>query len=177
MKRIKKAPEVKPSFFDSKTNVAFVGIAAIIILVLSAVFMFVESGYDKYQITNNTDLKLEYVKTYYVYSQGPLTEEATVENIEANSTYTEAAKEINLTGAEANLEIRFKFENNEELFTDSGIFNGKFSGNVRIKFDKTDDPNIIKMTVKAKNGIFGNTNEIYCDESYDIDLSENIILD
>lgn len=177
MKRIKKAPEVKPSFFDSKANVALVGIAAIIILVLSAVFMFVESGYDKYQINNNTDLKLEYVKSHYVYEQGSLTDEATVENIEANSRYSEAAKEINLTGAEANLEIRFKFENSEELFTDSGIFNGKFSGNIRIDFEKTDDPNIIKMTVKAHNGIFGNTKEINCDETYNIDLSENIILD
>ena len=177
MKRIKKAPEVKPSFFDSKTNVAFVGIAAIIILVLSAVFMFVESGYDKFQINNNTDLKLEYVKTSYVYEQGPLTDEVTTESIAANSSYTDAAKEINLTGTEANLEIRFKFENGEELLADSGIFNGKFNGNVRIKFDKTDDPNIIKMTVKAHNGLFGNTKEIYCDESYNIDLSENMMLD
>lgn len=177
MKRIKKAPEVKPSFFDSKTNVAFVGIAAIIILVLSAVFMFVESGYDKYQIDNNTDLKLDYVTSQFVYEQGSLTEEVKTENIEANNSYTEAAKVINLTGYEANLEIRFKFENGEELLTDSGIFNGKFSGNVRIKFDKTDDPNVVKMTVKAKNGIFGNTKQIECDETYTIDVSQSMLLD
>ncbi len=177
MKRIKKAPEVKPSFFDSKVNVALVGVAAIIILVLSAVFMFIESGYDKYQITNNTDLKLEYVKSYYVYSEGPLTEELVTENIEPGNSYSEAAKEINLTGAEANLEIRFKLENSDEMLADSGIFNGKFSGNIRIKFDKTKDPNIIKMTVKASNGIFGNTKDIICDETYSIDLSQNMILD
>ncbi len=177
MKRIKKAPEVKPSFFDSKTNVAFVGIAAIIILVLSAVFMFVESGYDKYQIDNNTDLKLDYVTSQFVYEQGSLTEELKTENIEAKNSYTEAAKVINLTGFEANLEIRFKFENGEELLTDSGIFNGKFSGNVRIKFDKTDDPNVVKMTVKAKNGIFGNTRQIECDETYTIDVSQSMLLD
>ncbi|HHV13907.1 MAG TPA: hypothetical protein GXX75_26930 [Clostridiales bacterium] len=177
MKRIKKAPEVKPSFFDSKANVALVGVAAIIILVLSAVFMFIESGYDKYQITNNTDLKLEYVKSYYVYEEGPLTEEVAAENIEPGSSYSEKAKEINLTGTEANLEIRFKFENLDEMLTDSGIFNGKFSGNIRVKFDKTKDPDIIKMTVKAHNGIFGNTNEINCDETYNIDISQNMLLD
>lgn len=139
--------------------------------------MFVESGYDKYQIDNNTDLKLDYVTSQFVYEQGSLTEEVKTENIEANNSYTEAAKVINLTGYEANLEIRFKFENGEELLTDSGIFNGKFSGNVRIKFDKTDDPNVVKMTVKAKNGIFGNTRQIECDETYTIDVSQSMLLD
>ena len=176
MKRIRKEVIQQKSFFDSKVNIMIVGIVVAIILILSTIFMVIESGYGKFKVNNNTDLKLEYVKAYFVYKDGPINEGYTTDSLDAGKSYTVKNETINLTGVAANLEIKFKFENNDELLTDAGIFNGKLEGNIKIDFEKTDDPNIIIMKVKASNGIF-KTKLINCDEKYKVDLSEGIVLE
>ena len=176
MKVTKKEVKQQRSFFDSKVNVIIVCVAAAIILTLTAVFMIIESRYGKFQVNNNTDLKLEYVKAYFVDNEGPLNTGYTTESLDTGKSYTTANETVNLTGMEANLEVKFKFENHDELFTDSGVFNGKLEGNIKIEFESTADPNVVIMKVKAGNGIF-KTRLIDCDEEYKVDLSQGLVLE
>lgn len=171
MKRIHKPKVQKERFFDSKENIIKVCAAAAVVVLLVVVLMIVESGYGKIVIKNKTNLKLEYVKTSYVGPESVTAEGIETSVIEVNKTFSQKLEPVNLSYTSSNLEIHFKFENQEELFTDVGFFNDKFDGNVTISFENTDDPNLITMKVKAKNGIF-KTRSIDCDEEYTIDLSE-----
>ena len=177
MRRIKKQEKQQQrSFFDSKVNVAVLCAAIGVILILSIIFMIIEGSYGSTKIKNQTDLTLEYVTVNFVSYDGPVNEGFSTGQMEAGKSYTADSEEINLTGAEANLELRIKFENQEEILNDVGYFNGKFNGNIKINFEKTDDPNIVKVKVKAGNGVF-NTNLIDCNEEFLIDLNEGIALE
>ncbi|HWT73298.1 MAG TPA: hypothetical protein VN258_01045, partial [Mobilitalea sp.] len=128
---------------------------------------------NKLVIKNNTNLKLEYVKTNFINADDSINNSKTANNIDSHKTSTLTQKTIDLTGTNANLEVRFKFEGKDELFTDAGIFNDKLNGNVKITFTQKDD-NTINLTVKASNGLL-TSNSIDCNEHYTINLKNGVI--
>lgn len=170
MKNKKVSKYKKFDIFDTKAKRIGVCITTAVLLLLIAVLMLLEADKGQLIIKNNTDLNLEYVNAKYVYTEGDVTAPLEIGSIKANDTYKAAIDSINLSGYSANYEIHFKFENYDEMFVDAGLFNAEFIGNMKVNFKKTDDPNILKMTVNAGNGLF-NTNEIICDEKYNINLS------
>ncbi len=176
MKETKETIVEKKKLFDTKGKVITAIAAAVIVLVLVAVLMYIETGYGKVTVKNKSDLKLEYVNTQFVYTEGELLKGIEAKDINAHKTFTANMDPIDLLGYEANYEIRFKFENHEELLVDAGIFNDNFDGNIKIEFKKTDDPNLLKMKVKASNGILP-SKLIDCNETYTINLSEGKVLE
>ncbi len=178
MRRIKaKQPKsVKPeTFFESKKKMTIAGVAVLAVLLIISVLIYIESTDNKIVIKNKTDLKVEYLKAYYVGPEEAYNEGINVTELTAGKTESIPQETINLLGAQANLEIRFKFEGYEELFVDAGYFDDVFSGKVAINFVPTSDGKI-KMTVKARNGIV-NSNRIVCDDYYTINLAEGYIED
>lgn len=174
MKRIKKAEVKKQRFFESKRNIVIVCIVAALAVVLIALLMLLEGNKEQVTIKNKTDLKLEYLQAYFVGEEGPVSEGLSVENMEAGQSTTLHQEAVNLLFTGSNLEIVFKFENYDELIVDAGIFNDKFTGNIKIDFEKTDDPEILKLKVKANNGILPSPT-IDCDEEFEINLREGFI--
>ncbi len=184
MKKIKKATKKSTKhgasqglkILNTKGKVITAIVVASVLLLLSIVLMYMETGYGKLIIKNKSDLNLEYFDAKFVYMEGDITELMEIDKIEAHKTFTEELEPINLLGFEANYEMRFKFENHEELLVDAGYFNEKFSGNIKVEFKKTDDPKIIKMKIKASNGIL-TSGLIDCDEEYTIDLNQGKVLE
>lgn len=174
MKENKSSKSLTRQFFNSKARIIGASVVAAVIILLIALFMIIEGSYGKWIIKNKTDLKLEYVTTEFVNPEGYVADGIDTENIAAGKTYTTNLEETNLFFTESNLEVRFKFENSEEMFTDVGYFMNNFDGNVTISFIPTEDPNLITLKVKASNGIF-QTRTVDCDEEYTINLSENRI--
>ena len=164
----------KNTFLDSKEKIIKAGVAVAIVLVIIAVFMFIESGDGKLLIKNNTDLKLEFVKVTFVDAEGPINEGVKFENIESNDSINIITGQNALLGREANLEVRFKYENYDEIFTDAGIFNENFDGDIKINFNRTDKTDVVGLKVKAKNSLLS-TKSINCDEEYTVDLSEGYV--
>jgi hypothetical protein len=135
--------------------------------------LVIDSNGGNLYIKNNSDLKLEYVKAYFVNAEGPITDEIKFENMKANKKSSYQFSNYDFSNNEANLEIRFKFENSEELFVDAGIFNDKFDGNINIVFDQKED-NKLTLKVKASKGILP-SNAANCNENFKINLKEGYI--
>ncbi|MBP1755133.1 MAG: hypothetical protein H6Q59_1531 [Firmicutes bacterium] len=174
--RVKAEKPVKPEeFFESKKKITIAAIAVAALLLIIAVLIYMENNDSKIVINNKTDLKLEYVKAYYVGPEDQYNEGINVTDLEAGKSVSLPQDPINLFMAEANLEIRFKFEGYDELFVDSGYFNDDFDGKVTIKFVPTKDGKI-KLTVKAKGGVI-NTKGIICDDYFYVNLAEGYIED
>ena len=155
-----------------------VKIAAVIVavfLIIAGIIFYIELSDNKIVIKNNTDIKLDYVKAYYIGPDIQYNDGIHETDIAAGKSISIDQEPIYLLGAEANLEIRFKFENHEELFVDAGIFNDNFEGKVSISFTSADDGKI-KLNVKAKSGVV-NSSGINCDDTFTINLSENLIED
>lgn len=175
MRRIKsqkkKQEEVK--FFDKKSNIIKTAVVGLALLIIIFILMLLESGEGKTTVKNDTDLKLEYVKAYFVDAEGALDEGLSFSSIDAGSTVSNITGNHYLYGQGANLEVRFKFEGHEELFVDAGIFNDNFSEDIKIAFKQLNQDDI-KLTVKAKSGIF-TSNLINCDEEYTVKLSEGYV--
>jgi hypothetical protein len=131
--------------------------------------MFIESQDGKLVVKNDTDLKLEYYKANFVSSEGDIDQGVDVKNIESKKSYTQVLRPIQLS--DNNYEIHFKFANYKELQVDAGIFNNVFEGDINVVFSKTKDPNILKMKVKAQNGLLP-SKYINCNEDYIINLSK-----
>ncbi len=178
MKKIKIKTTHKSSFFDTKEKIIKALIAAGVIVLIVAVLMLVEIFNGKLIIKNNTDLNLEYVNSSFVtsYEDADAIELKKVDDINANKKYVTEYDEVNLKYTDSNLDIRFKFENHDELFVDAGLFNDKLTGNVTITFKQTKDPNIVKLMVKARNGLLP-SNTINCNDEFTIDLNKNEIID
>jgi len=173
MKRIigKKIP--KKSFLNTKEKLVGTVIVSAVIMIIVAVLIFMESGDNQFVIKNNTDLKLEYINAYFVDAEGPMEEGFKIENIEPNKSVVKESGIYDLLSKEANFEMRFKFENYDEILVDAGFFNDTFDGNITAVFEKSDDENII-LRVKAKNGLLP-TKQIDCNEKYTINLSEGYV--
>lgn len=174
MKETKSSKSLTKQFFNSKQRIIGGVVIAAVVILLIALLMIIESSYGNWIIKNKTDQKLEYVETLFVNAEAKVADGIKVENIAANKNYKTDLEKTNLLFSGSNLEVRFKFENSEEMFTDIGYFMDNFNGNVVISFIPTDDPNLITLKVKASNGLF-QTNTVDCDEEYTINLSENKI--
>lgn len=174
MKKVKQNAQQKNKSVFGENKLMITGIAAGVLALLMIVFVFVEGGEGKLTIHNDTNLKLEYVKPYFVYSEGSVTESYKVyeEIFQDKHAYGDVQK-INLSGLEANLEVRFKFENYDEMFVDAGYFNDNFYGDIDIDFSQFDDDNIV-LSVKASNGILP-SRTIDCDDEFNIYLSDGYV--
>ncbi len=153
--------------------IAAIGVIAVVVTIL----MIIENQSGKIRVTNNTDLKLEDLKAYFVNAEGRM-EEITYEytNVEPGRKQSKGLNEINLLGREANLEIRFKFEGYEHKYVvDAGLFNDKFDGKINISFGKAEE-GLISMKVKASNG-FLSSRLITCDEEYKIDYQKGELIE
>lgn len=144
-----------------------------IIAFISVIFMLIESGQGSIRIKNKSDLKLEYVKTQFVYWDSDSTEQLLFDSIETNDEKVQPIESVNLVGTESNLELRFKFEGYDEFFIHAGYFNDTFSGNIKVTFDRKND-DIISVKLKGKNGILP-SKQISLDESYDVYLEEGYV--
>ena len=180
MRKIKVKKKPQPStpkniegIFTHRVKIFAIIIA--VLIVISAVFIYLENTDSKIVIKNGTDMKLEYVKAYYVGSDDQINDGINQTDIAAGSNVSVAQDPINLLGYNANLEIRFKFENHEEMFVDAGIFNDNFNGKITIAFSNIEDGKV-KLYVKAKSGVIS-SNLINCDDTFTINLNENSIED
>lgn len=163
-------------FLNSKPKIITAGIIAVALLLVVIFLIIREGSYGKLIIKNNTDLNLEYVKTSFVNEDGIVDNGLQTGKVAAGDKLTSDLEPVDLENTESNLELAFKLSGYDEMFTDVGYFNQKFIGNIKVTFNKTDDPDIIIIKIKAANGLF-QTKNIYCDEEYEIDLKEGIILD
>ncbi|MDF2542041.1 MAG: hypothetical protein K0S47_1759 [Herbinix sp.] len=154
-------------------NYKLIGIISAVIILVITVLMLVETDGGFLIINNNSDVKIEYVKAYFVNVEGPFTEELKVENLEPSKKQNLFYDQIDLYPQQANLEIKFKLENQEEMFVDAGYFNDVLKGNINVSFDQKDDNNIT-LSVQAKNGILPSST-IVCDEEFNIYLDEGYV--
>lgn len=164
------------SLFDSKAKIITASIIAAAIILVIIFLIIRESSYGKLIIANNTDIDIEYVKTSFVNEEGIVDNGLQTGKIAAGNKLKSALEPVDLEYTESNLEVAFKLAGQDEMFTDVGYFNQRFYGNVKISFNKTDDPDIITIKIKAANGLF-QSSSVNCNEEYDIDLKEGIILD
>ncbi len=176
MKRIKNTnkPKALKEPMTLKTKATLFGAAGLVVLIV-IVLMIVESMSGNISVKNNTDdMKLEYVKAYFIDAEGPIEEQTfQFDNMEAGRKEKQALEAINLLGREANIEIRFKFENYDELFVDAGYFNDNFKGNIKIDFEEVEE-GLVRMKVKGNNGFLPST-LIDCDEVHDVYYEEGFI--
>lgn len=150
---------------------ALAGIAFIIMVV----FIMIESSSGHIIVKNNTDKTLEYVKLYFINDEDQISETFNINDAKPGEDYKIDFDKIDLSYQEANLEIIFKFEGYDEMFTDLGYFNEIFSGKVTVDFSGTDESNIL-LHVKASSGILPSPN-VNCDEEHIINLKEGYIED
>jgi len=175
-KKATKNVKVTINLLDTKAKKITAIVIAAVVFVLVVILLIIESNYGKLIVKNKTDINLEYVKTSFVNTDAMVTEGVKTPSISANKTYREALKPAKLARTESNLEVRFKFENSKELFTDVGFFNIDFKGNIVISFLPTKDPNLVKFKIKAGNGFFQSVTAD-CNEVFTIDLSKGVILE
>ncbi len=166
--------ELKPKFFDSASNIIKVSVAAAVILIMIAILMFTESRSGRFIVKNHTDLKLEYVSAGFVDTDGAISDVVKLDNINAKKTNKVAIEPVNLWNSNANCEVRIKFEGHNELLVDTGTFNDKFEGNIKVTLEKTGDDNLVKLKIKAANGLLS-TKLIDCNEIFTINLSKGEI--
>jgi len=164
------------SLFNSKAKIATASIIAAAIILIIVILIIREGSYGKLIIDNNSGIDLEYVKTSFVNEDSLVDSGMQTGKIAAGEKLTSAMEPIDLEGTESNLEVAFKLAGYDEMFTDVGFFNQRFYGNIKISFSKTDDPDIIKIKIKASNGLF-QSSSVNCNVEYEIDLEEGIILD
>lgn len=154
---------------NGKQVILFGGIGVIVLIILAIII--IENQGARIKINNETGMKLEYVKTYFVATEGALQDPILFENIESGDKLSTPIEKMYLYGKEANLEIRFKFADYEdEYLIDSGYFNDIFKGKVNISFTKAED-GIVKLKVKASNGILP-SKRIICDEETEVFYKE-----
>lgn len=178
MKGKKSIKAQKKPFFDSKEKIIGFSVAGAVVLILIIVLMLLETGDSKLVVKNNTDLKLDYVKTIYVNEEEntDLTDPVKTGSIDANKTYSKALKPVDLLNRKATCNISFKFEKHDEMYIDSGYFNENFKGTMKIAFTKTDDPNKLKMTVKAGNGLLP-AKMTKCNDVFTVELNTGKVYD
>lgn len=177
-KNNKKAQSLGSSFFNTKGKI--IGacvIGAVLLIVIFALMAIEGNNRGKMVVKNSTDLKLEYIKTYFVDEDGTVSPEVILNGIEAKDKVVKAIEPVKLFYTDANLEVRFKFEGNpNEFLTDVGRFQDDFDGSIRISLSKTDDPNLVKLEIKAKSGLF-TSRLINCDETAMVDLEKGFVLE
>lgn len=177
-KKSKKEKSLFGSLFDTRAKmIRGCVIGAVLIIAIIALMIVEDNSRGKMVVKNNTDFKLEYVKTSFVDEEGPITSEVLLNDIEAGKKAVKKIEPAKLWNADANLEVRFKLEgNSNEFLTDVGLFNDNFDGKITISLSKTKDPNLLKLKIKAKSGFFS-SRLIRCNEEALVDLGQGLILD
>lgn len=183
MRRIRK-PKVKAKrnteskLFDSKDTMIKAIIAVVIVLIIIIIMMLVERNDGKLTINNNTDLKLESVNSYFSVSSKDITTDAmTFDAIEANKSDSKIITEpLYFLNQEAEIIIKFKYENYDEITVNAGYFNNTFSGGIKVSFNPTEDADMIKVKVVVKNGLLAD-NQVDCNEEYDVRLSDGYVFE
>jgi hypothetical protein len=171
-----KAPNLLSEIFNTKAKIITTCIIGAVVI-LGAIFLIIqENSYGRLIIKNNTDIDLEFVKTSFVGDEGTVDNGLQTGKIKAGTKLTSVLEPAYLEYTEANLEVAFKLAGYDEMFTDVGYFNQRFTGNINISFNKTKDPDIITIKIKAANGLF-QSSTVNCNEEYEIDLKKGIILD
>lgn len=146
-----------------------------LVLLLVVILMVIESKSSKIMVQNDSDIKLEYVKAYFVDMEGPISDDVMLfENLESGDKSELPLEKIDLVYRQANLEVRFKFEGHDEMFVDAGYFNEVFSGRINIDFEETDDDGKLLLKIKAKTGVLPSPH-IRCDEEHVVNLAEGYI--
>ena len=167
----KKKEQKAPMSKNTKISLYVLAGIALLVVVLLIVLEIRDS---KITVRNDSDIKLEYVKAYFVDMEGRIfKEEMLFENIDKGDSSELLLDKINLLYREANLEIRFKLEGHDELFVDSGYFNDYFDGRISIDFKNADD-NKLLLKIKASVGLVPTPN-IRCDEEHLINLTEGYV--
>lgn len=162
-------------FFESKKKMTIAGVSAAVVLIIIVVLLLVESTDEKIVVNNRTDLKLEYVKAYFVGPEDVYNDGINVTDLGAGEKEVIPQEPINLLNAEANLEVRFKFEGSEEMFVDAGYYNDNFAGKITIDFSKNKEGKVI-LKVKAKPGVLNSPN-IIADDRFTVNLETGEIED
>lgn len=159
MKRIKNA---NTNNVSSKNKMLGFGVAIILLFVISIILIIIESISGKLTLKNETDLKLEYVRVYFTDEEGQIGPDILdVENISPKDTVSNQVAGMNFTNLDASLEVRFKFENHDEILVDAGYFNQYFDGNIKIAFHQMNNDEV-EFRVKASNGFFSKqANDVY----------------
>jgi hypothetical protein len=171
MKIKKNNVEKKANVFDSQRNRMILGGVIAAALLLMVILMFIENSQGKIVISNNSGTKIEYVQVYFVSAEGPLHEGFRADNLEAGKAQSFPIGENKLLGAEANLEVRFKFEGSDEVFVDAGYFNDTFHGNITVDFRPAEEPDTVNLHVKAANSLL-KSKLIDCDDEFKINIAE-----
>jgi len=171
MKKIKANEKQKKAPMKESTKIliyALIGIAFLI----TAVLVIIENTPNRIVVKNNTGKNLEYVRAYFVGEDDQLTDTVEIKDIKSGDTAEIDLEKINLSYKNAVLEVRFKFEGYDELFTDAGYFNDVFDGKITISFNDSDNDVLLK--VKATTGLLSNPN-IDCNEEYKVNLDEGYV--
>ncbi|NLO08328.1 MAG: hypothetical protein GX129_00445 [Clostridiales bacterium] len=170
MRKIKtnKKLQKKAPMKDS-TKILLYSLAGLVLLFV-VILLVIEGMSSKIIIKNNSDVKLEYVKAYFVDIEGPVSDDVKLfENLDRGDNSVLPLEKIDLAYRQANLEVRFKFEGHDELFVDAGYFNEIFSGRINIGFEDIDNERIL-LKVKASTGVIPSPH-IDCDEEYVFNLA------
>ncbi|HHX11642.1 MAG TPA: hypothetical protein GX731_02385 [Clostridiales bacterium] len=173
MRKIKKnGKKIENVTVSQKRPIIIISVAVVALLIM-VILMIIESSDGKLKIVNNTDTNIEYVQAYFVGPEGKISDGFNFENLEASQSDVIATGEHKLYGAEANLEVRFKYEGSDEVFVDAGYFNDTFDGNITINFSDSNEVNIVNLHIKASNGIL-KSNRVFCDDEFKIDIVEGM---
>lgn len=169
MKKIKSKNKPQRAPMKDSTKIFLYSLAGIILL-LTIVLVAIENLSTGFTVNNASSTKLEYVRAYFVDTEGPVNEDKFLfENINGGEKNKKPIEKIDLSYRYANLEIRFKLEGQEELFVDAGYFNEVFDGRILVQFEDMDNGNIL-LKVKAKAGVIPSPH-IDCDEEHIINLT------
>lgn len=157
---------------SKNTKVLLLALAGLAFL-LVIIFVIIESLSSRVVVNNKSGKKLEYVKAYFVDMEDQFTETLLIENLEPGDQNEIKINKIDCTYRQANLEVRFKFEDYDEMFVDAGYFNDEFDGKITIKFSDTEDDKVL-LKVKASAGILPTPN-IICNEEFVVNLEEGYV--
>jgi len=157
-----------------KSTKAVLYLAAVVAILATIILIIAENTEKRIMVRNSSDIKLEYVKAYFVDSEGPVSDDEMVfENLSKGEKSKLLLDKIDLAYRQANLEIRFKFEGYDELFVDAGYFNDIFKGSISVDFENLNEGKVL-LKVKANIGVLPSPN-ISCDEEHVVNLAEGYV--
>lgn len=194
MKKIKpkKKQEVNvKAVMTREKKMLFGGIAGAVLLLLVILVIAEGVSKSKISITNDTSRKITSVKAYF---SGTKYEETSTDSddkasetkevayqseniadteLAAGETFKASLPDLSeLKGTGSGLILEITFENEETRTIDTGLFNSKFDGKIKVVF-KEDKSGEVDMKVKASTGLFGSTANTLCNDTYEMHLLDN----
>lgn len=167
----KKQENVAEKSMSSKKITLIAGIAGVVLL-LFVVLMFVESlNKSQISIDNTTSRNITSMKVHFLSYEGDKQTDNIVDmELAAGETYKASLPDLSeLKDTASGLILKVTFEDEEEVTIDSGFFNTKFDGKIKVVFEE-DDLGEVTMKVKASTGLFGSTSQTLCNDTYEMHL-------